>query len=67
MQEEYNFKECTIYAVDCRPSMFEQDEYGQIPVATALKSIRSKLVDTIKSRPNDQYAIVLFGTVCNFL
>jgi hypothetical protein len=28
-----------------------------------LKSIRSKLLDKIKSRPNDQSAIVLFGTV----
>jgi hypothetical protein len=44
--------------------MFEQDEHGQVPVTTALRSIRSKLVDQIKWRPNDQSAIVLFGTVC---
>lgn len=56
-------KECIIYAIDCRPSMFEQDKHGQVPVAKALKSIRSKLLDKIKSRPNDQSAIVLFGTV----
>lgn len=62
-QEEYNLKECIIYAIDCRPSMFEQDKHGQVPVAKALKSIRSKLLDKIKSRPNDQSAIVLFGTV----
>jgi hypothetical protein len=43
--------------------MFEQDKHGQVPVAKALKSIRSKLLDKIKSRPNDQSAIVLFGTV----
>ncbi|KAI8373938.1 SPOC like C-terminal domain-containing protein [Choanephora cucurbitarum] len=59
---EYNLKECTIYAIDCRPSMF-QTEAGEIPFQTALKAVRSKLLDTLYTRPNDQMSIVFFNTL----
>lgn len=62
-QEEYNLKECTIYAIDCRPSMFSSENSQEAPFMIALKSIYSKLLKKINTRPNDQAGIVLFGTV----
>ncbi|KAI8090950.1 SPOC like C-terminal domain-containing protein [Gilbertella persicaria] len=59
---EYNLKECTLYAIDCRSSMFVKDEAGNTPFQVALESIRSKLLDTLYTRPNDQVGIVLFST-----
>ncbi|OBZ85953.1 ATP-dependent DNA helicase II subunit 1 [Choanephora cucurbitarum] len=61
---EYNLKECTVYAIDCRPSMF-QTEAGEVPFQTALKAVRSKLLDTLYTRPNDQMSIVFFNTISN--
>ncbi|KAI8365722.1 SPOC like C-terminal domain-containing protein [Blakeslea trispora] len=58
---EYNLKECTVYAIDCRPSMFIT-ESGDTPFQTALRSIRSKLLDKLYTRPNDQMSIVFFNT-----
>lgn len=43
--------------------MMEADENGDIPLLVALKSIRSKAIDRINTRPNDQVGIILFGTV----
>ncbi|CEP06869.1 hypothetical protein [Parasitella parasitica] len=60
--EEFNVKELTIYAIDCRSNMVEADKQGDTPLLVALKSIRSKALDRINSRPNDQVGIVLFGT-----
>ncbi|KAL9541474.1 hypothetical protein PS6_010283 [Mucor atramentarius] len=60
--QEYSFKELTIYAIDCRPSMLEPDHNGDIPIIVTLQSIRSKVIDRIDSRPNDQVGIILFGT-----
>ncbi|KAF1805722.1 SPOC like C-terminal domain-containing protein [Mucor lusitanicus] len=60
--KEFNLKELTIYAIDCRPSMLEADQDGDVPLLVTLKSIRAKIVDRIDSRPNDQIGIILFGT-----
>ncbi|GAN08717.1 X-ray repair cross-complementing protein 5-like [Mucor ambiguus] len=60
--KEYNSKEVTIYAIDCRPSMLEADQNGDIPLLVTLKSTRAKIVDIIDSRPNDHIGIILFGT-----
>ncbi|KAI8638571.1 SPOC like C-terminal domain-containing protein [Parasitella parasitica] len=60
--EEFNMKELTIYAIDCRATMMEVDEQGDTPLIVTLKSIRSKTLDRINTRPNDQVGIVLFGT-----
>ncbi|KAI8984187.1 SPOC like C-terminal domain-containing protein [Mycotypha africana] len=62
--QEYNFKECHIYAIDCSPSMWEQIEENdnEEPVLSALKCIRGKLLDSLYSRPNDQIGIVLYAT-----
>ncbi|KAK4518757.1 uncharacterized protein ATC70_008979 [Mucor velutinosus] len=59
---EYNLKELTLYAIDCRPSMLEADQNGDIPLLVTLKSIRAIIVDRIDTRPNDQIGIILFGT-----
>ncbi|KAI9471806.1 MAG: SPOC like C-terminal domain-containing protein [Benjaminiella poitrasii] len=65
VEDEFNFKECIVYAIDCRPSMLEPNEHDEIPLLVALKSIRSKCLDKINSRSNDQMAIILFGTLKN--
>lgn len=43
--------------------MMEADENEDTPLLVALKSIRSKAIDRINTRPNDQVGIILFGTV----
>ncbi|KAI7901081.1 SPOC like C-terminal domain-containing protein [Cokeromyces recurvatus] len=61
-EEEFNLKQCTIYAIDCRSSMIQLNEHGEIPLLMILKSIRLKCLDKINSRSTDQMGLILFGT-----
>lgn len=63
IQEEQNFKDCILFAIDCSKSMFTKNAQGDIPVTVALQSIKNTILSKIDSRPNDQIGVLLYGTV----
>ncbi|ORE10458.1 vWA-like protein [Rhizopus microsporus var. microsporus] len=59
---EYNYKESIVFAIDCHPTMFEQDMEGIAPIQTVFDQIKRIMLYKVLAYPADQVGIILFNT-----
>lgn len=52
-----------MFAIDCHPTMFEQDMEGIAPIQAVFDQIKCIMLYKVLAYPADQMGIILFNTV----
>eukprot|EP01112_Ceratiomyxa_fruticulosa_P011822 TRINITY_DN3243_c0_g1_i1.p1 TRINITY_DN3243_c0_g1~~TRINITY_DN3243_c0_g1_i1.p1 ORF type:complete len:820 (-),score=234.11 TRINITY_DN3243_c0_g1_i1:28-2487(-) len=61
-KEQYSWKDCIIFLIDCSSAMFEPTELDEIPFQNALRCVLSTLSDKIISSENDVLGVCFYNT-----